>query len=289
MSHTKHQRPNTKIWCLAFGVLAGRRWKSLGRFNPLALALVVCLPAVCLAQPKNPAPPPAPLERAEGEKVAHALIANLLSQKPEQNLTNTALVKIRGTDKKWREQPITFAVVVTPTNYLNIYETTSTNGASAHTLTIVHSDDRANQYWLSDSAGGAARKLGENELMKPFADSDFWIADLGVEFLHWPDQRVLKKEMRSSVSCDVLQSLNPHAMAGGYSRVVSWIGTSHPDEFVLVHADGYDEHGKLMRWFEPKSLEKVNGAYQLESMEMRNAQTGTRTIIEFNLEKHPAP
>ena len=27
--------------------------------------------------------------------------------------------------------------------------------------------------------------------MTPFAGSDFWVADLGLEFFHWPEQKVL--------------------------------------------------------------------------------------------------
>ena len=122
--------------------------------------------------------------------------------------------------------------------------------------------------------------------MLPFAGSDFWVADLGLEFLHWPQQRVLKKEMRKGQSCAVLESVNPHPVRGGYLRVVSWVGVNHPDEIVLIHADGYDDQDKKLKEFDPKNLEKVNGAYQLESMEMRNVQTNSRTLIEFDLGTH---
>lgn len=89
--------------------------------------------------------------------------------------------------------------------------------------------------------------------------------------------------MRKGQFCAVLQSINPHPVPGGYSRVVSWIGINHPDEIVLVHADAYDAQDRKLKEFDPKSLEKVNGAYQLESMEMRNVQAASRTIIEFDL------
>jgi len=59
--------------------------------------------------------------------------------------------------------------------------------------------------------------------MIPFADSEFWVADLGLEFLHWPRQRLLKKEMRHSKSCEVLESVNPQPVPGGYRARVSWI------------------------------------------------------------------
>jgi hypothetical protein len=64
--------------------------------------------------------------------------------------------------------------------------------------------------------------------MAPFTGSDFWIADLGLDFLHWPKQRLLRKEMRHSKSCEVLESVNPQSVPGGYARVVSWIMIERP-------------------------------------------------------------
>ncbi len=116
--------------------------------------------------------------------------------------------------------------------------------------------------------------------MAPFAGSDFWIGDLGLEFLHWPAQRLLKKEMRHSKSCDVLESINPAPVPGGYARVVSWIMIESPHG--IVHADAYDAQGKLLKQFDPKDLEKVNGEYRVDEMQMRNRQTGSRTVIKLN-------
>ena len=119
--------------------------------------------------------------------------------------------------------------------------------------------------------------------MTPFAGSDFWIADLGLEFLHWPQQRVLRKQMRKGLSCDVLQSINPEPRPDGYSRVVSWIAINRPEDIVIVHAEAFDKQDKLLKEFDPKKVEKVNGVWQLEEMEIRNRQTATRTRIDFNL------
>ena len=187
--------------------------------------------------------------------------------------------------------PATFAIVSTPTNYWNIYETAvSGAGTGGMRLAIVHTDNQPNEYLLSEPIGpgmpkAEPKKLSKAQLMMSFAGSDFWMADLGLEFLHWPQQRVLKKEMKKGQACDVLESIDPHPAPGGYTRVLSWIGSSHPDETVLVHADAFDSQGKLLKQFDPKKLQKVNGAYQLESMEMRNAQTDSRTLIQFNLQE----
>ena len=115
--------------------------------------------------------------------------------------------------------------------------------------------------------------------MTPFAGSDFWIAVLGYEFLHWPKQVVVKNDMRHSRACKVLESVNPNPAAGGYTRVVCWITVEKPH--APVHADAYAASGRFKQ-FDPKNLEKVNGVYQIESVEMRNSRTGSHTVLEFD-------
>jgi len=228
---------------------------------------------------KNAAPPASvTIPPAEGERQARSLIADLLAQKPTENSHNTGSVQIRDADGKKTPLAATFEVVITTTNYQTIYRVAMPAGGE-QVLTIYHSGTQANQYFLN------SKQLSESELMSPFAGSDFWVADLGLDFLHWPQQRIIKKEMRRNVFCAVLESINPNPGRGGYARVLSWIGTSHPDETVLVHADAFDDHGDRIKQFDPKNLEKINGSYQLESMQMRNEKAGSRTIIEFNLKK----
>jgi hypothetical protein len=247
------------------------------------LALLLPLTA-CLAQPKSELKQPPPLDPVEGRKQARALVENLLSLKPTENLSGKLLLKITDAEDKETQVPAQFQVVLTPTNFLSIYETLS-QGASGMKLTIIHTEGQPNQYLLNRPAGGPSKALSTNELMLPFAGSDFWVADLGLEFLHWPEQRIIRKEMRLSVFCDRLESINPKPVPGGYAKVVSWIGANRPGELIIVHADAYDSKGKLLKQFEPKKLERVNGINQLKEMEIRNRQAGTHTRIEFELRK----
>ncbi|HWW01852.1 MAG TPA: outer membrane lipoprotein-sorting protein [Candidatus Acidoferrum sp.] len=244
---------------------------------------------LCAAQPKSELAPPPPLSPAEGEREARSLLTNLLSQKPDQNSTNTGVLKVRDADRHERTVPVKFEVLLRPDRWLNTYEATPADNVPGQKLTITHQDGRANEYLLTpigatNSADSAPRTLTGNELMTPFAGSDFWAVDLGLEFLYWPQQRVLKKQMRKNLFCDVLQSTNPCPAPGAYSRVLSWIAVNRPDEIVVVHAEAYDFQGKLLKEFDPKKVQKVNGVWQLEEMEIRNRQTGSRTRIEFNLD-----
>ncbi|HOX59425.1 MAG TPA: outer membrane lipoprotein-sorting protein [Candidatus Paceibacterota bacterium] len=230
---------------------------------------------------------PAQLDPARGDQEGRALVAELLAQTPERSVTNTGSVRIRDAAGKQREIPARFEVFATPTNWVSVYETLPSPDVSGGIrLTVIHAGQQPNRYELFEptaagSAGAVARKLAPHETMIPFAGSDFWVADLGLEFLHWPHQRVLRYEMRHSKSCKVLESINPQPAPDGYARVVSWIMTESPHG--IVHADAYDAQGALLKRFDPKNLEKVQGEYQVEEMEIRNRKTGSQTWIKFNL------
>src|SRR5262249_45031920 len=137
-----------------------------------------------------------------------------------------------------------------------------------------------NRYLVLDSANSAVKTIPPEQTNIPFAASDFCLADLGLEFLHWPTQRVTKKEMYSSRFCAVLESTNPHPGKDGYARVRSWITTEPPP--APVRAEAYDAAGKRMKVFDVKGVERVNGHFQVDSVEMRNIQTGSRTVMEFD-------
>ncbi len=293
--------------CHGFGILL-RRWqarksesrdpKTEGRPRPEArnpnarashftLLLVFAASLACFGQ-RPTDPRPTQLDPARGEREARALLAELLAQKPEQNVTNTGWVTITDAQGKERKIPVRFEVTSNQTNWTSSYQTLpSASGPGGLKLTVTHSGVQPNRYELVDPAtGGAAnsvaRELTPEQIMVPFAGSDFWIADLGLEFLHWPRQRVLLlNDMRHGRACRVLESTNPSPVPGGYARVESWIMIASPHG--IVHADAYDARGKVLKRFDPKSLEKIEGEYQLEEMEIRNVKTDSQTVIKFNL------
>ncbi len=261
---------------------------DVGGYGLLARAvfLVLACASTCFGQ-RNAESRPAPLDPVRGEREGRALVAELLAQKPEQSVTNAGWVKIRDAAGTVREISTRFEVYATPTNWVSVYETLPAAGAPGRVrLTVIHADGRPNRYELAEPAAGggtnaAVRNLAPDQTMGPVAGSDFWVADLGLEFLHWPRQRVLTYEMRHSKSCKKLESVNPQPAPGGYARVVSWIMRETPHG--IVHADAYDAQGDVLKRFDPKNLEKVQGEYQLEEMEIRNRKTGTETSIKFNL------
>ena len=114
--------------------------------------------------------------------------------------------------------------------------------------------------------------LSGEEAAVSFAGSDFWLTDLGMEFLHWPEQRLVrdaKITMRLGRPCKVVESKNPRPAEGAYSRVVSWIDSELGN---LIYAEAYDLQNKRYKVFSLKGFKKVNGRWQVKDMELRNDQ-----------------
>jgi hypothetical protein len=268
----------------------GFRISSLIRHWSLVIShfLLVFLffPSICFSQRQPDRTPP--LDSFQAERDARSLLTNMLAQIPDQNSVKAGVLKIRNSKGDEKEIPVRIEILASPANWKSIYEATaSSNLAGGVKLIVIHSGNQPNQYQLIEPGKSAATnassgRLSPAELMVPFAGSDFWLADLGLEFLHWPKQRVLLTDMRHHKSCRVLESLNPQPSPGGYARVVSWITVDTPH--AIVHAEAFDSSNQLVKKFDPKNLEKINGQYELESMEIRSPKAGSRTILEFDLQ-----
>jgi len=249
--------------------------------------LLATLPLVLLGLAPGLAPEP-PKINPHADADGKALVAQLLAQTPTQNLTNHGILKTRAGRGSWREVPVSFQIFATDAGWTSSYETRGTN-AAVTCLTITRLASGALEYRLAhttnsacpDSAGQVLAGAGT---MVPFANSDFWVADLGLEFLHWPTQRLLRKEMTRGQSCNVLESVAPARQTNGYVRVLAWLDI---DTGGVVFAEGYDAKGRLLKEFAPKAFKKVGGQWELEEMEIFNRQTGSRTRIQFDLANPP--
>ncbi len=62
--------------------------------------------------------------------------------------------------------------------------------------------------------------------------------------------------------------------------MVSWLDIESGG---IVMAQAFDVRDKLLKEFAPKEMKKIQGQWQLEEMEIRNVQTGSRTRVQFNL------
>jgi hypothetical protein len=225
---------------------------------------------------------------SDAEIKGQQLAQEILQQTPITNLTEKGTLRIRNSKGVTTEIPVTFMTGFVAGFWMTDYRVILTNDHMSLGLVIAHRNGLSNQYIvirkhydLTEECSSLAQRiqLDNTQIMVPFAGSDFWICDLGLEFFHWPEQKVLKHETRRTRACTVLESTNPDPSVSGYSHVDSWID----DETLgLVHAEAYDANGKLLKVFDPKSFKKVNGQWELQDMEIRNVQTGSRTWIKFD-------
>jgi hypothetical protein len=230
-------------------------------------------------------------ELSDAEIAGRNLVQQILELRPTTNFTQNGILKIRKGNGKSTNLYLTVATKVNADDYLVDYDAgTNSNGLSIERLKIIKSTTHPTIYYSSQRHAGMiesgvfdATLLRGNQTMIPFANSDFWIADLGLEFFGWPQQKVLKKEFRRSCGCMVLESVNPNPTTNSYSRVVTWIDE---ESLGVVQAEAYDSKNKLLKEFYPKDIKKVNGQWQVQTMEISNVQTRSRTRIEFHLESH---
>jgi hypothetical protein len=252
------------------------------------LATVIFLAAIgAMAQTTN--------ALSDTEIQERQLAQKLLNEQPTDNFTNSGVFQIRNAQGKRSEVPVRCEVITTLTNsnWESIYEAGATN--QAVTLLVIHAKDLPNEYFYHTNSAERVplltdipilghlfrgHQLTGSELMFPFAGSDFWPGDLGLEFLHWPGQKILRGDTARGRLCKVLESTNPDPSTNGYSRVDSWIDN---ETLGIVEAKGYDAKGKLLKEFYPKDFKKVDGQWQVGSMEIDNVQTGSRTRLEFDL------
>jgi len=215
-------------------------------------------------------------------------------------LTNSGVLQIRSHDGTSTQVTVVCDTYVLPGEWTQLYE--ARFAQQTNFFYIIHTAALTNIYFggtntakhrfvpvLGDlelighfEHGFKDLPLSSSQLSEPFAGSDFWLGDLGLEFLHWPGQQLLPKttNLKRGREYSLLESTSPNPAPGGYSRVVSWIDKETGG---ILEAEAYDASGKKLKDFEPKSFEKVGGKYQVKTLIMDNVQTESRSELNFDL------
>ena len=252
------------------------------------------LAGVCALAADAPASLPV-VPVANPERAGRELAAELRAKAPAGNSEFTATLRIIPRGGETRAVPVSGAIQrvtadSTAPGWEAIYRTQAVEGTPAEQLRVRYGVGRPNVYY--HARGEAAGKtlddtcrLSNDHAEVPLAGSDFWLVDIGLEFLHWPTQRVLKAEMRRGQTCRVLESVHPQPAPTGYARVVSWVARMDEEAEGILQAEAYDKENKLLKEFSLGSFKKVDGQWQLQDMKIRNAKTGSRTWLEFDLKR----
>ncbi len=206
----------------------------------------------------------------DGNQLAKT-IRNLI---PEENVEIRATMEVVERENKRLETGVVIQVEkLGQAQWQTTYKAKRGGDVSEHWL-IRHEIDQPNRY---EHKG---RLVKRTEILSSLACSSFYIADFGMEFLHWPSQTVLKTQRRKSRLCHVLESRNPKPAKGEYHRVVSWVDKETGG---ILLADIYTAEVKPVKRFAVKGLTKKDGRWQVDEMEMRNTKTRARSRLYFHL------
>jgi hypothetical protein len=220
-------------------------------------------------------------EPTSAEREAQAIVTRIRNTRPPENSAAEGVFKIFHGGRLRVVIPFRSEVVLTATNWQAIYQTLpSTNSLPLEKLTVTRDANSGLQYCFSGTTNSPKSSA--------FAGSEFLAADLGLDFLNWPKQRLVKKEVRSSQSCYKIESTNPNTNSLPYSRIVTWLDIDSVRDFgapAIVYAEAYDLRGKLFKEFEPTNFKKVDGQWQVEEMQIKNDQAGNKTKIEFHFDR----
>ena len=214
-----------------------------------------------------------------------ALVEELLSRGPAEDSEIQGLLKIRAPNQPLYEIPVTMITKLTANGWDDIYRSAPVLHHPAEILIIKHRFGAPNEYYYSrgkgDNAAPEPEKISTNSIWQPFAGSDFYLADLGLQFFHWDEHKIVQKEMRKGRSCRVVESINPDPDISEYSRVLSWLDYETGN---LILAEGYDHQNELLKEFSVRKVSRQEDRVQVKEIEIRNDRTDSRTRLEFNYE-----
>jgi hypothetical protein len=223
-------------------------------------------------------------EANRAELDGQSLALELCQQQPSEPLQTKATLKFRDENGASRTVPVKFQTRIEALSWQAFYEAVQVAEGSLQRLQVHHQTRGANEYfWAEGTQNQAPRstnRISGDALFTPFGATDFWVADLGLDFFHWPNQLLRQKEMRVSRFCLVLESRPAVASQTGYSRVLSWIDQESRNP---LRAEAYGPDGQLLKVFTIGHLKRINGRLQLKEMDIRNLKTGSRTRLEFDL------
>jgi hypothetical protein len=219
---------------------------------------------------------------AEATKDAAKLVQEMRQLMPEQDSEITATLHIRQGQAK-KDIPLKVIVTQGTNSWRTRYVVGAVSGSPVEEFVVLRTEGGINTYLHGRSSDGSPVILSPvsgEQLETPLAGSDFTLAALGIDFIHWPQQQLFKPEMRLGQPCIVLESRRPGT--NGMVRVKSWIDRRSGG---ILIAEGYNSARELVKDFSlsGSGFVKINGQWQLKEMKIRSPQARSQTTLEFDL------
>ena len=125
-----------------------------------------------------------------------------------------------------------------------------------------------------NSENGGSEKISAAKLKEKVRDTGITYEDLTLEFLYWPNARVLGDETVRTRSCWKLQ-VTADSHDAQYWNVVIWVDKASG---ALMRMDGYDWDGKVAKRFEVVSAQKIDNRWFLKQMRVEQMQPGSNKV-----------
>ncbi len=111
--------------------------------------------------------------------------------------------------------------------------------------------------------------------------------DLAMRFLYWPVAKIVGHDIMLTRNCWKLRVEPGSPKNSQYGYVLLWI---EKQSGALVQVETYDRAGKLLKRFEVKSVQKIEGGYILKQMRIQEMENGepkdeTPTYLEIQKPK----
>jgi len=212
---------------------------------------------------------------------AKILANELYFQRPSENYSASGSFIVRFQDGRRTNIDVTITVSVENNSCAWRYDIH--DGFKTRLLVISDQDKNIN-VWTYSIASNTFTRIEPKNWYQPFAGTDFWIFDLMYPALpcyQWPEQKIVKHEMRKGRSCRVLASINPHPGDEGYSKVLSWIDTETKG---LIRAEAYDSNGQMIKEFNLSKVIKKDGYWQVKQLDIVNKKKKSKTTLLFNFD-----
>lgn len=217
-----------------------------------------------------------PEQSASSEAQGRELAKRLRTVAPEESSTHHAVLKIRGPDGR-RQVPLTVVTRPGTDRWSVEYRIGGSNAPSGPEIaTIRYQADAPPRYEVGTSGdlstgSSAASVAGDRSL----GGGDFQLWELGMEFLHWPEQRQRGRELSNGRWCKVLESRS--GKAGGPVTVRSWIDEKLG---ILLSAEVYDGRNQRLKQFSVTQF-REQGERWTCSVSMVDDRRGTKTELSF--------
>ena len=200
----------------------------------------------------------------------------------------TAWLNVRHADGQRQQHALIKQTKPLNQGWRDVFVLQDESGVSVESLSIDHLPGQVPTYRhlrgdLSALEQDAPAVLEGAQIMVPFGGSGFWLVDLGLDFLHWPQQQVIphRIQMRKGVSCQVLESQLNVAQDQGYQRVRSWVSREHGG---IVYAEAYNSEGRKIKVFEVNDVRKVNDQWYVTELKIRDLVNRSTSTMVFDPE-----